>query len=763
MSLRPKEMRKRVKTLIQGIVQGVGFRPFIYRLARFYHLSGYVINTSNGVRVEIEGEEEDIKDFLEAISFKKPPLALITHIETSTIPLRDQNDFSISSSEVKEEKKTLISPDICVCKDCLEEMFDKKDRRYLYPFINCTNCGPRYTIISDIPYDRINTSMKRFKMCPHCQKEYEDPSNRRFHAEPNACPICGPKISLYNAKRGLIKHKDSIKEAINLLERGYILAIKGLGGFHLAVDAKNERAVERLRKRKHREEKPLAIMSKDIEAIKTYAFLCPEDISLLTSTQRPIVIVPRKKPNPLTQSLSPDTNDFGVMLPYTPLHYLLMEGDFKALVMTSGNISEEPICIDNAEAFRRLDGIADYFLMHNRDILGRCDDSIARVINGKPRLIRRSRGYVPLPIFLETSFPSVLACGAEEKNTICLLKDDCAFLSQHIGELENLETLSFFEHVIEHLKRILEIDPKIIAYDLHPQYLSTKWAKEKEGIKLIGIQHHHAHILSCLAENRDIFSPVIGLALDGTGYGSDGHLWGGEVLLVKSKAFKRLAHLFYYPLPGGYKAIKEPWRMAISYLYYIFGKDVFSLPLKINELIAKDKLQLVFQMIEKHVNCPLTSSLGRLFDAISAILGFKLSIAYSAQAAIFLEHIREETKEGYLFDLNINTNPWQIEPRPVIEEIIGDLKDNVPIDVISGRFHKGLVNVLKEVSLLAREKTGINKVALSGGVFQNSYILAELEMALIENGFIVYSHSQVPANDAGISLGQAVMAGLSSA
>jgi len=752
-------MKKRIKAVIRGIVQGVGFRPFIYRLANSYHLAGHVSNTSAGVELEVEGEDEDIRAFLKAISVEKPPLALITSINTETIPLQHEKDFFILSSQTNLQRQTLISPDICICNDCLKEMFDTKDRRYLYPFINCTNCGPRYTIIDDIPYDRINTSMRKFKMCPECEREYNDPNNRRFHAEPNACETCGPRLFLYNEKRNLID-KHPIRETIRLLEKGYIVAIKGLGGFHLAVDASNEKAVKRLRKRKHREEKPLAIMSKDLEKVKSYAVLSSEEISLLTSPQRPIVIVPRNPSHSIAPSIAPDTNDVGVLLPYTPLHYLLMKGNFPALVMTSGNLSEEPICIDNDEAFNRLKHIADYFLVHNRDILQRSDDSVGKVVNGKFRLIRRSRGYVPLPIFLEHSFSTILACGAEEKNTVCLLKENQAFLSQHIGDLENLETLSFFEHVICHLKRILEIEPRIIAYDLHPEYLSTKWAKEIKGVKLIGIQHHHAHIMSCLAENRDIFSPVIGLALDGTGYGTDGHLWGGEILLVKGKEFQRIAHLSYYPLPGGNKAIKEPWRMAISYLYPVFGEEIFKLSLNLNEAIPKKHIQWIYQMIKNNINCPLSSGLGRLFDAVSALLGIKLEIAYSAQAAILLETVREDTKDSYLFNLNTSSIPWQIDPRLVIKKIIEDIKDQVPPGVISGKFHKGVVNILEKVCLLVKEKTDINKIALSGGVFQNSYILKEMENCLKKNGFVVYSHSQVPTNDAGISLGQAVIAGL---
>lgn len=751
-------MRKRVKVGIEGIVQGVGFRPFIYQLAHQYHLAGYVTNTSTGVEIEVEGETEDIETFLKAIPEQKPPLALITHISSKPIPLQNESVFQIKPSQVKAKRTTLISPDVCICEDCLRELFDPKDRRFRYPFINCTNCGPRYTIINDIPYDRANTSMRRFKMCPQCEAEYNDPTNRRFHAQPNACWECGPRVFLYDAHACEVPCDDPIKETIKLLEAGHIVAIKGLGGFHLAVDACNEAAVKRLRQRKCREEKPLAVMSRDIETIKIYAILTPEAITLLTSPQRPIVIVPQKQPNPLAPSIAPGILDFGVMLPYTPLHYLLMEGNYLALVMTSGNLSEEPICIDNEEAFRRLKGIADYFLIHNRDILQRSDDSVARIINGKARLIRRSRGYVPVPVFLERDFPHILACGGEEKNVVCLVKDNRAFLSQHIGDMENMETLSFFEHVITHLKRILEITPTIIAYDLHPEYLSTKWALEQQGVKLIGIQHHHAHIMSCLAENKDIFSPVIGLALDGTGYGPDGTLWGGEILLVNGANFKRLAHFKYYPLPGGAKAIKEPWRMGVSYLYPLYGEDIPKLPLVLNQSIPADQIRLICQVIKKQVHCPLSSGVGRLFDAVSALLGLKLKIAYSAQAAILLEMIREDVEKGYQFNLDTHHHPWQIDPAPVFKAIVEDIKAGISPSIISGRFHLGLVDILEEICVKLREKTRINKIALSGGVFQNSYVLEATENRLQTKGFIVYSHSQVPTNDAGIALGQAVIA-----
>lgn len=744
----------RVKAIISGVVQGVGFRPFIYQLAHKHKLVGYVTNTSTGVEIEVEGSEEDVHAFLKAIPEERPPLALISSIKTHPLTPLGEEAFLIKKSQVYAHRSTLISPDVCICEDCLREVFDPNDRRHRYPFINCTNCGPRYTIIDDIPYDRPNTSMRKFPMCKECGSEYNDPGDRRFHAQPNACFQCGPEVFLYDKEKKPVLCNDPILETIKLLEKGFIVAIKGLGGFHLAVDAENSEAVMQLRERKPRKEKPFAIMSKDLNAISQYATISQADKELLTSFKRPIVLAPKKQPNTLSEGIAPGINNFGVMLPYTPLHYLLMEGKFWALVMTSGNITEEPICIDNHEAFSRLKGIADYFLIHNRDILQRSDDSVCQIINEKVRLIRRSRGYVPLPLFFDKDLPQVLACGAEEKNTICLTKENKVFVSQHIGELENLETLQFFEHVISHLKRILEIEPKILAYDLHPQYLSTKWALEQRGVKLIGIQHHHAHILSCLAENGD-FSPVIGLALDGIGYGEDGRLWGGELLLVDKARYKRLAHLSYRPLPGGEKAIKAPWRMAISYLYPIYGKGLLELVLPFKGVIEQKRIEKVMYMIERGINCPLSSGLGRLFDAVSAMIGIKYHIDYSAQAAIELEMCQEETDEGYEFSVNTKQMPWEIDPNPVISAIVRDLKTGVPRGIISGRFHKGTVNMLVKICNLAREETGLKKIALSGGVFQNAYLISQMENRLKALGFIVYSHSQVPCNDGGISLGQA--------
>ena len=621
---------KRKKISIQGVVQGVGFRPLVYRLAQNENLKGFVFNTSRGVEIEVEGEPEALERFIQRIQSDPPPLAKITEIEVVDIQIKGEVEFLIRSSREEERRSTLISPDISICDDCLVELFDPEDRRYHYPFINCTNCGPRYTIIQDIPYDRPKTTMSSFKMCPDCQGEYDDPSNRRFHAQPNACSVCGPKIWLVDRWDRQIESRDAIGEAVRALKEGKIIAIKGLGGFHLACDATNDSAVSRLRRRKGREEKPLAVMALDIPAVERFTKMSVQERDLLLSPSRPIVLLRKKRDNPLAESVAPRNNTFGTMLPYTPLHYLILKRGFDALVMTSGNISEEPIAIGNREAQQRLGGIADIFLMHDRDIYLRSDDSVTRFISGLPRIIRRSRGTVPMPVFLRKKAPSILAVGGELKNTICLFKDDRAFLSQHIGDLENMETLAFFEECVHHFTRILQVEPVAIAHDLHPDYLSTQWALEQKELPRIGVQHHHAHIAACLAENgRE--DRVIGIALDGTGYGDDGHIWGGEILKADLVTYERIAHFNYLPMPGGSAAIKEPWRMGIVYLYEIYRKleqDVtdgenfigWMNKVPLVEKMDHEKIKIILKMIQKGVNVPKTSSLGRLFDGVAAII-----------------------------------------------------------------------------------------------------------------------------------------------
>ncbi|MGD8503540.1 MAG: carbamoyltransferase HypF, partial [Syntrophobacterales bacterium] len=615
-------MALRLRVHIQGIVQGVGFRPFIYQLAHHHRLNGYVANTPKGVEIEVEGDRKALQHFLKELPELTPPLAIITQIDTEELPAADYNRFEIKSSEQGEERAALISPDTTTCTDCLRELFDPQDRRYLYPFINCTNCGPRYTIINDIPYDRSKTSMAVFTMCDDCEREYHNPLDRRFHAQPNACWVCGPQVYLADSGGKDLGSEDAISETASLLNQGAIIALKGLGGFHLAVDATHNEAVERLRWRKGREEKPLALMSSSLEQIERYALIGEEERQLLTSPQRPIVIVPKRLRSLIAPEVAPRNRYFGVMLPYTPLHHLLLSHPFLALVMTSGNISEEPIAIDNHEALERLGNIADYFLLHNRDILLRSDDSVLRIAEGRPRQIRRSRGYVPVPIFLRKPVPQVLALGGELKGTICLTKENRAFVGQHIGDLENLETLQFLEQTVDHLRRILEVSPRLLVHDLHPDYLTTQVAEAQDELPTLAVQHHHAHVVSCMAEHG-LRDKVLGLALDGTGFGADGTVWGGEILVSDESSYERVAHFEYVPMPGGAKAIKEPWRMAVAYLWATFGEDIFQDEVQLLERWDRHQIGVLLQMMQRGVNSPLTSSCGRLFDGVTAIAGLK--------------------------------------------------------------------------------------------------------------------------------------------
>jgi hydrogenase maturation protein HypF len=746
---------KRLK--VNGIVQGVGFRPFIFQLAGQYGLKGEVANTSSGVSIHIEGLAEQIASFESDLSAKSPPLSYVVEINGQTDIVRNYAGFTIAKSKGEDKTSTLISPDVSVCGDCLAELLDPDDRRHHYPFINCTNCGPRYTIIDDIPYDRPKTSMRHFKMCAACQSEYDDPNDRRFHAQPNACADCGPHVCLYDNRCNRISHEDPIVKATELLNQGYILAIKGLGGYHLAVDAANTEAVVRLRSRKLREEKPFAVMSFDLESVCRYALAGATEKILLTSIQRPIVLLRKKIPNCISEAVAPNNKYFGVMLPYTPLHYMLLKQAFTALVMTSGNLSEEPIAIDNDDAFNRLSGIADYFLIHDRDIYLRSDDSIIRHAAGARRFLRRSRGFVPIPIFLKNEMPSILACGAELKNTICLTKQDKAFLSQHIGDLENLATYEFLKLTAAHLKRILDIDPEIIAFDMHPDYLSTQFAWEQQAAHKIQVQHHHAHIVSCMAEHK-LEGPIIGLSFDGTGYGTDGAIWGGEILIAAEDNFERSGHLAYVPMPGGAAAIQAPWRMAASYLQDAYGKDFHKLGLPVLKEIEKDKLIIISEMITKGVNAPLTSSLGRLFDGVAAICGIRRQVSFEGQAAMEFEMLAAETP-GSTYDYEWRADgTYEILPAPIILGVVKDLQDGQSVADISAKFHWTLICLFADLCTVLRKDRDLNRVVLSGGVFQNSILLNGMIDALEERGFSVFSHQQVPTNDGGIALGQAVVA-----
>ena len=750
---------------VAGIVQGVGFRPYVYRLATGRHLRGTIRNTSAGVTIEIQGPAETVQDFVDHLPAEAPPLARITSVAVHEVPCNEvvgngDGEFRIVHSREGEEVRTLISPDVAVCPDCLREMFDRNDRRYRYPFINCTNCGPRFTIIRDIPYDRPSTSMATFPMCPACLAEYENPLDRRFHAQPNACWKCGPRVELWDKSGRRIEGRDPIVEAAAGLNAGLVVAVKGLGGFHLAVDATNRGAVALLRQRKRRVEKPFAVMVSDLRAAEEICALDEAARAVLQSIQRPIVLLPKKMGSQIPDDVAPCNRYLGIVLPYTPLHHLLVaEGDFQALVMTSGNLSEEPIAIDNQEAISRLSGLADYFLVHNRDILLRCDDSVVRVAGGITRQLRRSRGFVPVPVFLRNEQPSVLAVGGELKNTICLTKGKHAFLSQHVGDLENVESYRFFHEAVQHLERILEIRPEIIAYDLHPDYFSTKWAQRQSAAKMVGVQHHHAHIASCMAENQ-LEGLVIGFALDGTGYGTDGNVWGGEVLIAGYEDFERAAHFEYVAMPGGAAAIREPWRMAVSYLAHHFGPEFLKLDIPFVRHLDRPRVDVLLRMMEQGVNSPLTSSCGRLFDAVAALAGIRQQVNYEAQAAIELEMAMASSDETGAYPLSLapENDRWTIGTRPLFEGLLEDLRRNVSVAVISRRFHNGLVETFVELATLLRDKTALNRVCLSGGTFHNVYLSQRLEARLCEARFEVFTQKEVPAGDGGLSLGQAVVA-----
>ena len=739
----------RRRLTINGIVQGVGFRPFLYALARDIGLVGSVYNTSDGVKVEIQGSSEQLSQFDARLRPEAPPLSTIISVEIKEIPVLDEADFTIVASHDNAVVSTLISPDVALCDDCKSELFDKTNRRYRYPFINCTNCGPRYTIIENIPYDRPFTSMKHFPLCETCSIEYQDPADRRFHAQPNACPECGPQVWLTDKQGNKIESKDPVSETTALLAQGKILAIKGLGGFHLAVDAKNAEAVGHLRLAKGRDEKPLALMVRDLETARTLVHINQEENDTLISVQAPIVLCKRKADASIASNVAPGNDRLGIMLPYTPLHHLLFSKKLDTLVMTSANFSEEPICIDNDEALERLADLADNFLLHNRDIYLRSDDSVVMEMSDKIRPIRRSRGYAPRPIFMQNKGPSILAVGAELKNVIGLSKDEKVFLSQHIGDLENLEAFEFFQMTIDHIKRIFEIEPELIVHDLHPEYLSTKWAKE-QGIPLLGVQHHHAHLASCLAENN-LDEPVIGIIMDGTGYGTDGTIWGGEFLIGDASGFERKAHFEPMPLPGGEAAIKSPWRIGLSYLHEVFGDKLPDIPALNGHDIAP-----IIQMLNAKVNSPLTSSCGRLFDAVASLSGGRQEIRYEAQAAIeFMQLAQNEIgKDFSLFEPQTIDNRYIIPLEPIIKNLVSRIRAEKSQGQLSQWFHLSLVRSFSHLVDILRQETGITKVALSGGVFQNCLLFENLCANLSEIGVDVYTHDQVPTNDGGIALGQ---------
>jgi hydrogenase maturation protein HypF len=764
-------MPTRTQLKVQGIVQGVGFRPYVFTLASRGALKGRVHNSPTGVLIDLEGESSTIERFIDEITLNPPPLSLIESVERhDNLDLAHYRDFRIVESTLSGERFTPISADISTCADCLRELFDTEDRRYRYPFINCTNCGPRFTIIEGIPYDREQTTMGDFVMCEECRAEYENPLDRRFHAEPTACPQCGPQLKLTdanglldcgfgNADGGLADaHVSLIRNLQSALRNGKVVVIKGIGGFHLACDALNGAAVERLRQRKYREDKPFALMAKSVEVIKEYARVSKAEETLLNSERRPVVLLEKRVDARIPEAVAPGVNTLGFLLPYTPLHHLILENLEHPLVMTSGNISDEPICYEDEEAIRRLNRIADYFLLHDRRIHIRTDDSVARINpEGREMLLRRSRGYAPLPIRTSFKFErEILACGAELKNTFCLTRGPYAFLSHHIGDLENLETLKSFKQGIEHYKRLFHLQPELTAYDLHPEYLSTKYALALDESYKIGVQHHHAHIASCMADNN-VEGEVIGVAMDGLGFGTDGRMWGGEFFVADFLAAERIAHLDYIPMPGSAKAVREPWRMAASYLHRTFGDDFLKLDLPCIQNMELKTWTTLRRMIETGTNTPETSSMGRLFDAVSSLLGLRNSVNYEGQAAIELEGIADkDCIEGYEFEFTAGENI--IGAETVIRRAVEDLLDGYPPQTVSARFHFGVASLIWKIARHVRDERGLNRVALSGGVFQNMLLLGNVCRMLRRDGFEVLTHSRVPANDGGISFGQAAVA-----
>lgn len=745
----------------RGVVQGVGFRPFVYSLAQKHELKGWVCNTSEDVKIEVEGKKEILDLFIHDLEHKAPPLARIEAISAAfDIPI-GYKGFEIRHSQAQPGKYQLVSPDIATCQPCLDDILSEGNRRFHYPFTNCTNCGPRFTIIKDIPYDRPLTTMSVFNMCPDCLHEYQDPLNRRFHAQPNACPICGPQLELTGNNGKTVECADIIKKTACLLSEGKIIAVKGLGGFLLACDAENTQSVTLLRERKRRPSKPFAVMLKDLDEVRRHCIINESEENLLKSPQAPIILLQWKPESTICKECAPALKHLGVMLPYTPLHHLLMRETGLPLIMTSGNISEEPIAGQNNEALRRLGGIADYFLMHNREIYSTYDDSVTAVVENQPVMMRRARGYAPYPINLISPAPQILACGAEEKNTFCLTRDNHAFISQHIGDMENMETMQHYERTLELYKRLFRIKPEIIAYDMHPEYLPTKFAlelAEKDGLKTIAVQHHHAHIASCLADNCEE-GPVIGVAFDGTGYGTDGHIWGGEFLVAGYREFKRVGQLEYLPLPGGSLAIRKPYRIALGYL--LAGPGTFDGMPGLTKSIDKAELELVRKQVEAGINTPLTSSMGRLFDAVSAMCGIRGTINYEAQAAIEMEALAYDApdeKSTYPFTITGDNGYHTVKLGSLVAGVAKDVNNGYSIPAIAMKFHNTVAVIALDACHKIRHETGLGTVALSGGCFQNRLLLMKTLEALRSSGFKVLTHRQVPTNDGGISLGQAVIA-----
>lgn len=769
--------RERRRLTIEGIVQGVGFRPFLHRLAEDLQLTGTVYNFTGGVQVEVEGPGERVEKFVRRLPDEVPPLAVIEKIDVQIIPAEGSDAFVIIPSREEQGGPIFVSPDVATCADCRRELFDPADRRYRHPFINCTNCGPRFTIVRAVPYDRPFTSMAAFPMCPNCRAEYENLDNRRYHAQPVACPECGPRLRLTLGSTGEtpvplgregVEGEAALRAAQNLLRAGKIVAVKGLGGFHLACDATNEAAVQLLRRRKGRAEKPLAVMVESPETAERLVELDEPSRKLLTGPRAPILLAAKRLPEGLAPGVAPESADYGVMLPYTPVHLLLFDGlGTPALVMTSGNLSEEPLATSNEDAHERLGEMADAFLEHDRDIVTGCDDSVLRVSARGPILMRRSRGYAPLPVTLAESVPSVLAVGGHYKNTFCLTSGKNAFLSQHIGDLADADNLAYFESCVRHLEEVWQTHPAALACDLHPDYLSTRYAKERaeaEGLPLIPVQHHWAHLVSVLADVHEA-GPAVGVICDGTGYGEDGTAWGCEVLTGDARAYTRWGHLRNIPLPGGERAIREPWRLAAVYLSETFGPEFCDslTDLEVCRRLPRDKWAVIRQMIAQGLNTPLASSAGRLFDAVAALLGLAWDSSYEGQPAMALEGVasrewRVASGEPYPWELTRDADAVVADVRPIIRGIVEDMRAGQKTAAIAARFHETFAQMMVEMAARAAAEQALHLVALSGGTFQNRLLLERCCTLLESKGLTPLYHRNVPPNDGGIALGQALVA-----
>ncbi|MGH8970942.1 MAG: carbamoyltransferase HypF [Actinomycetes bacterium] len=745
---------------VAGIVQGVGFRPFVHTVAARLGLTGLVGNDARGVFIEVEGPEPAVRDFLTALSTEPPALALVESLHAVPVPPQGDAGFRIVPSDPAGDRSTLVSPDTATCPDCLAEVLDPAQRRFRYPFTNCTACGPRFTIVTGVPYDRARTTMAGFPMCAGCAREYADPADRRFHAQPVCCPACGPRLTLVGAADEPVDG-DVFAAAAALLRDGAVLAVKGLGGYHLGADATCEPAVAALRARKHREEKPFAVLARDLDQVRELCVTDPVAETVLSGRRRPIVLLPRRADGaPVAASVAPGNRDLGVLLPYTPLHHLLVREAGGPLVLTSGNVSDEPISYEDGDARARLGGIADAFLVHDRPIHVRADDSVVRVVGGRGLPLRRSRGYAPEPLLLPWPFRRpVLACGAELKSTFTLGRGRHAFVSHHIGDLENYETLRAYTAGIDAFREMFDVGPQVVAHDLHPDYLSTKHALDLDDVELVGVQHHHAHIASCLADNG-VAGPVIGVALDGLGYGADGTLWGGELLVADLLDARRVGHLETVPMPGGAAAVREPWRMAAAWLQAAYGEELP--PGTWFPGVPAAALDTVLAMAARGVNAPLTSSAGRLFDAVAALLGVRARVTYEGQAAIELEQLVDLTESGahrMTVDDPGGGGPLVLRGTDLVRAVVADLSRGVPRERVAARFHNGLADGLGSAVAGLAARTGLDAVALSGGVFQNMVLAQRLAADLQARGLRVLTHSRVPPNDGGVSLGQAAVAG----